>query len=307
MVQSMIKNAEQELINKSQLLSDLNHKGFIVLNDIYSQEFLRKVQNIIKEPMNQPTINGRRGYVRKNYTKFLYSTLSWGKEIINLYTNPKIIDLVEAYTEDPVHISNYRIYTTLPSKIDAMHWHVDNKIDVYDKDTQKITHQLNAHDKGIIMVMYLVDVEDGGFQIVEGSHLWSTKENKESWNDRENEFQDKIHTFNHKPAGTIIIYDYRCIHRAKPYSGGQVRTSLFCQYSPSFIPVGEPIFLNTRDMAELTEQQKQLLNVGKEPTALNWPLGEPGEIIEDLGFKAITGFFKMKAKKIAKMLGVGRR
>ena len=63
--------------------------------------------------------------------------------------------------------------------------------------------------------------------------------------------------FNNRPKGTFIAYDYATIHRAKPYNGGQVRTSMFGQLSPSRMPVGEPILLNTRDLNGPNKEAKR--------------------------------------------------
>jgi len=208
---------------------------------------------------------------------------------------------------EPVTLTNYRIYRSFPSSWEKMDWHVDNKFEHYDKVTNTFTTELALHDKGIIMIMYLSDVEDGGFQIVEGSHRWSIKENRETWNNRENDFADKIVTFNNRKKGTTILYDYRCIHRAQPYKGGKIRTSLFGQFSPSFMPVGEPILLNARDLGELNGQQKRVLKFGKIPSSENWPVGEIGEILEDTGMKTVSSFLFLQAKKIVKFLGFRRK
>ena len=291
---------------KKEYVDTIAQKGYIEISHIFSKGLLEKVQQTIEQPLNKPTVNGQKGYIKKNNIRFLFATLSWGKEIIELYTQPDLIDMIDRYVGDQVHLSNYRIYRTFPSRIEKMHWHVDNKIDIYDETKNTIVHQMRP-EKGIIMIMYLSDVEDGGFQIVEGSHHWSIKEDKESWNDREQNFKDKIVTFNNRKMGTVILYDYRCIHRAKPYQGGKVRTSLFGQYSPGSLPTGEPIFLNTKDIAGLDEVAQRVLNFGKTPSCENWPLGDPGEIVEDLGWSAITSFLKTKAKKAVKKLGFYRR
>jgi hypothetical protein len=94
-------------------------------------------------------------------------------------------------------------------------------------------------------------------------------------------------TFNNSPRGTFIAYDYGLIHRAKPYRGGRVRTSMFGQLSPSKMPTGEPILLNTRDLLNLTSKQKQVLNFGGIPTTLNWPIGNANEFNEQKSPKSL--------------------
>ncbi len=272
----------------SEHLKSIETRGFVELEDVVSDELIKRLDQSIEMPLSVPTINGRKGYVQSGNTRFLFLTLSWAREIIEVYTNPMIIELMDRYAESPVHLSNYRIYRTFPSKITKMQWHVDNKIDTYNSEKNKFEIQMVKKDKGIIMIMYLSDVEDGGLQIVEGSHKWSFEYEKETWDDAERDFEDKIVTFNNRGRGTAILYDYRCIHRAKPYEGGQVRTSLFGQYSPSWMPMGEPILLNTRDISDLSDVQKRVLRFGCLPSSENWPIGNPEEIFDTLGINVIS-------------------
>jgi len=284
----------------------VREQGFVELHGIFSNEHLARVADIIEKPLNTPSINGSKGYVRKNNIRFLFATLSWGREIIDLYTHPDIVLAIDRYNGGESHLSNFRIYRTYPSGYERMQWHVDNKIDIDDAKTGRIRHEL-IKTPGIIFIMYLSDVQDGGFQIVRGSHRWSAKEEKENWDDREGQFAKDVVTFNDRPRGTAIIYDYRCIHRAKPYRGGQVRTSLFGQYSPASLPIGEPILLNARDLDGLNDMQKRVLNFGKPPSSENWPIGDPAEVVEDMGCGVLKGLVRFQIKKAAKFMGLRKK
>jgi len=288
-------------------LKEIGTVGFTVLENVFPDSLLEKVNQCIEDPMTHPMINGRKGYVKKGHIRYLYAALSWAKEIISIYTHPDIIRLADAYAGDVVHLSNYRIYRTFPSWYERMQWHVDNKIDIAGEEKGKYATHMTTEDKGLIMIMYLSDVHDGGLQIVKGSHQWAFKEEKENWDDREQKFKKDIVTFNDRKRGTIILYDYRCIHRSKPYRGGSIRTSLFGQYTPSALPVGEPILLSTEDTGDLTDTQKRVLNFGKTPTYENWPIGSPGEVLDDIGFPMVGSFLFVQAKKILKMMGFFRK
>jgi hypothetical protein len=268
-------------------LAHIREHGFVEIKGLFDPQLFARVQEIIEPPLNRMTINGRKGYVQSGYIRYLNHTLSWGKEIIELYTHPELIKLFDEYTGDPVHLSNFRIYRTLPSKKHKMDWHVDNKSDVYDPANDRFVTQVVPMDRGIILIMYLSDVEDGGFQIVRGSHKWENDEALENWNSREHLFNDQVVTFNNMKRGTVIVYDYRAIHRAKPYTSGKIRTSLFGQYSPTWMPTGEPILLNSRDIADLTEVQKRVLNFGKTPSTENWPIGSEYEAFKAMSLKNV--------------------
>ena len=261
-------------INPVEILNLISEDGYADLTGIISEDQVEIINEKIKFAMEQPHSNGQRGYVKQGCQRYLADTLSYGKEIIDVYTNPTLIEIAEKYAEDLVHLSNYRIYSTYPSEDFKMWWHLDNKIDTYDFEKKTFIQQVVPDDKGLIFLMYLTDVVDGGVQLVKGSHKWSRKHDQESFDHMEDEFSDHIVTFNNCPKGTFVVYDYATIHRAKPYNGGQVRTSMFGQLSPSRMPAGEPILLNVRDICELSKKQEQVLNFGKNPTTLNWPIGD---------------------------------
>jgi hypothetical protein len=260
--------------NVDEILNSITENGFADLTGIISDQQIDTINEKIKPAMDQPHSNGQRGYVKQGCQRYLADTLSYGKEIIDVYTNPLLIEIAEKYAEDIVHLSNYRIYSTYPSEDFKMWWHLDNKIDTYDFEKKAFIQQLVPDDKGLIFLMYLSNVVDGGVQLVRKSHKWSKNHNQESFDHMEDEFKDQVVTFNNCPKGTFVVYDYATIHRAKPYNGGQVRTSMFGQLSPSRMPTGEPILLNVRDISELSEKQKQILSFGKKPTTLNWPIGD---------------------------------
>lgn len=261
-------------------IEKINEDGYVDLTGLISTEMVDQINEKISLPMSQPHVNGQRGYIGCGCQRYLADTMSYGKEVIDVYTNEFLVKLAERYAEDNVHLSNYRIYSTYPSEDFKMWWHLDNKIDTYDFENKVFVQTVVPDDKGIIFIMYLSDVEDGGVQVVKGSHKWSSGYEREDFDHMEKEFSDDVVTFNNCPKGTFIAYDYALIHRAKPYNGGKVRTSMFGQLSPSRMPTGEPILLNSRDLLDLTPKQQQVLNFGKEATTLNWPIGSIDEFSE---------------------------
>jgi len=286
----------------TQSSNSLNEKGYIEFENLIPEDCIVRINELIEKPLNRPMINGRLGYIKKDNIRYLSSSLSWGREIIEAYTNQDIVQLMEHYVHEEVHLSNYRIYRSFPSSYERMKWHVDNKTDVYDEAKNRFINKVALHDKGIIMIVYLSNVEDGGLQIVSGSHQWSFKEDKENWDDRVNQFREQIVTFNNRRRGTVILYDYRCIHRAQPFRKGNPRTSLFGQYSPSFMPVGEPILLCTRDLDGLSDMQKRILNFNQTPSGENWPIGSVGDLVHEIGLpqtatSLMISIFKKLAKK----------
>jgi hypothetical protein len=263
--------------NFQQYIDAIDREGYVEVGEAFAPDRIRRINQLIARPLQIPTINGKRGYVQFGDTRFLTSTFFWGREIVDLYTDPVLIDIADRYVGDRVHLSNHRIYQSRPSR-EIMPWHVDNKIDTFDYDQQKFVTTMATQDRGFILILYLSDVTDGGLQLVSGSHTWSHKANKETWDGDEQSFHEKIVTFNNRPAGTAILYDARAIHRARPYGSGPKRTSLFAQYSSSTMPVGEPIVLNARDIPGLSQLQHRVLNFGLEASTENWPIGSTADL-----------------------------
>ena len=90
------------------------------------------------------------------------------------------------------------------------------------------------------------DVQDGEFQIIEGSHTWSgDNDHNEYTNDTiEEKYKDKIISFK-KNAGGIIISNIYGIHRAKPTKDKSfVRKSLFLQIDDN-LNIALPIYIKT--------------------------------------------------------------
>ena len=77
--------------NMQKSLNAINEKGFVEVNDFFSQEILDKVNEAIEIPLNRPSINGSKGYVKKNNIRFLFGTLTWAREIIDIYTDTEIV------------------------------------------------------------------------------------------------------------------------------------------------------------------------------------------------------------------------
>ena len=188
---------------RKRTINEIRQVGFTELTGLIPDNVVARICKSIERPFSTTHTNGRRGFIKMGDQHFLANTLTWGRDIIDVYTNPQIIELGEKYSGEAIHLANYRIYKTLPSKDFSMWWHVDNKIDKYNYSSGIFDVEVVTADKGLIVIMYLVDVKDGGVQLVKGSHKWSRKFiNKQSYDDMENDFKDEIVTFNNKRCVT---------------------------------------------------------------------------------------------------------
>ena len=90
-------------INPVEILNLISEDGYADLTGIISEDQVEIINEKIKFAMEQPHSNGQRGYVKQGCQRYLADTLSYGKEIIDVYTNPTLIEIAEKYAEDLVH------------------------------------------------------------------------------------------------------------------------------------------------------------------------------------------------------------
>ena len=267
-------------INK--ILDEIHELGFITIEKFVSHERLKSFMPEVYRRFKRQSFNGTVGYVQFNKQKYLQWTLAVHPEILRLYLDPLIIECCERYIGNPVHLQDYRIYQNQGGL--RMRWHVDNKQTLSDGSSQMLPI------KGLIALIYLEDVNHGPFEFVAKSHHWAWKENREFWDKYYPDFKKDIVTFNSKPEGTLILYDYRGIHRAQPHNNSQPRTTLFAQYSGSGQPTGEPIILDTSSLDNLSFKEQQILRFGKPASAPTWPIPIDAN-------QSYLGFFSKVIKK----------
>jgi hypothetical protein len=76
--------------------------------------------------------------------------------------------------------------------------------------------------------------------------------------------------------------------------------SLFGQYSPEWMPVGEPIILHSRDIEGLSKKQEKILNFGKSSSTENWPIANPVETLSHTDIQQVIE--EQSSPKLAKHL-----
>lgn len=149
-------------------------------------------------------------------------------------------------------IAGKRIYTTKSSM--HMQWHCDVEAicrDPYDVDAT-------------VFIFYLTDVKDGEWQYVAGSHTLGENFVGGADMDKviEQKFGPQIRSVT-GPRGTMVIYNGRTFHRAKPMKvGSPPRTSLFYQINKG-ITAGEPMVVDLGFLDNLDERRKMLLGIGR--------------------------------------------
>jgi len=251
-------------LTTAEILSRIESEGYCVIPGFVPSETLQRFMPEVHRRFSRPSFNGTIGHVRYGRQKYLQHTLAVHEEILRLYLHPIIIECSEKYIGTDVFLQDYRIYQNLEG--DKMAWHVDNKI------TMDNLRSSMLENKGLIAILYLEDVDHGPFEFVRASHHWAWKANRENWDERFAEFRNEVITFNHQPAGTLILYDFRGIHRAQPFSKGSPRTAMFAQYAGVDWPTGEPIILDSSMLGGLSPSDACVLRFGRKASSPTWPI-----------------------------------
>jgi ectoine hydroxylase-related dioxygenase (phytanoyl-CoA dioxygenase family) len=252
-----------------EIISRIESEGYCVVSDFVSRETLQQFMPEVYRRFDRQSFNGTIGHIRFANQKYLQHTLAVHEEILKLFLHPLVVACSERYVGSDVHLQDYRIYQNLEGG--KMAWHVDNKQTLEDLSSQML------ENRGLIAIVYLEDVNHGPFEFVRLSHQWAWKEKRENWNDSFEEFRKDVITFNHLPAGTLILYDFRGIHRAQPFMKGSPRTAMFAQYAGLDWPTGEPIVLDASMLGNLSPKDKCVLRFGRKASSPTWPIPTDAE------------------------------
>ena len=277
----------------SPILDKIETEGFAIVSPAFLDESVDRICRRIERPFGRRTINGELGYVQYGCRRYLINPLTWGREIIDAYTDPILTEICDRYSGGPVHLTSYRIYQTYASRSETMDWHVDNKTKRFDENSGCWRTVIESEEKSLSAMLFLTDVVDGGLEVVSGSHKWAhqlTMGKFEVLNDQKGKFCNKIVTCNGLPRGTVILFDNRIIHRGKPFASGPVRTVLLGQYQSERMPPGEPILLDTGDVGDLSEMQRRILRFGQASSAPIYPVGRPFELFGGLDWAKLGGW-----------------
>jgi ectoine hydroxylase-related dioxygenase (phytanoyl-CoA dioxygenase family) len=229
---------------------ELQEKGYFS----FKNALTKSAVNSIAIDATKSSLNLNKNLISGVYAEKQYyhtNLLCVSKKFYDFATSSFVFEVCKKYLGNKFRLKALRYYETYGGH--HMQWHTDNKTD-----------RGFAHIPGIIFIFYISDVEDGQFQYIEGSHLWSGDKAYSDYSDEfiENNYKDKIKNFKF-PGGSLIIYNTYGIHRAKPvFNNSFVRKSVFFQVD-SEIDNSEPIILNTKFITSINNDLQMFLGFGQ--------------------------------------------
>lgn len=208
--------------------------------------------------------------VISKYQTYQNHFMALSKVAFDLVCHERISSICDAVLGDVYHIVGKRIYETRFGQYMPFH-----------SDGGKVLREDQRHQTDVLgFIFYMCDVDDGAFEIVEGSHRWRETYTGTPENDAVLIEQNPVRKFP-MPKGSYVIYDGRLLHRARPMTlPGQARQSFHFQVNRGY-QVGEPIYLNAGWIGDLSERAKMLLGIGVPSTQKTWPQTSPAHIPKD--------------------------
>ena len=242
----------QEFLNTSAnaISSEISKNSFFSKKSILKNEIIDKIMletelfDLKFNSLDISSVHDHDGYYMSN-------GLAKSKTLFNLLTSNEITNISKEYLGKKYRLKCHRVYSVSSGAKNP--WHTDDK-----KYGTK-----NENIKGLVFIIYLNDVFDGEFQAVRGSHLYSREFKYPNFDTHTMEKYSKdIESFK-MPKGSIVIFDNKTIHRAKPYTNFfWRRKSLFFQIDNE-IEDGEKIIVKTEFINNLSENQSMLLGMGQ--------------------------------------------
>ena len=253
-------------IDNAKIVKEIREKGFFKFENALTSEFINNIISDVKTAdigLNKNNVAG--GYFSNGNQFFLTHMLAASKSFYNYCTNSKVIKFCKEMFGDLFRLKALRYYENFGGQ--HMQWHTDNRR--YEKSKSVETH---TTDPGIIFLAYLSDVEDGEFQYIQKSHIWSGQNTHHDYTvDYVNQnYKKDIVGFKGK-KGTILIYNSWGVHRAKPTTNTKfVRKTLFFQVEKN-INQSEPVLLNAEFIDEVNDDIKMYLGFGKKANNKIYP------------------------------------
>ena len=240
------------------ITDELKLKGFFSFDKALTENFINQIGKDVEDAglsLNNNNVGGV--YFTHGNQFFLTHMLAVSKSFFDYCASEKVFDICDNYFKDEYRLKALRYYENLGGQ--NMQWHTDNRYYL-----GKEYSGTNIKNSGLIMLAYISDVDDGEFQYIKGSHIWSSQNKFNDYTlDYINQNYKKDIVGFKKPKGSIIIYDTHGIHRAKPTTDKNfVRKSILMRIDEE-IEHSEPILLRTEYLNKVNDRIKVYLGFGK--------------------------------------------
>lgn len=236
-------------LDPQKITDEVRKKGYFSFSEAINLDVVKKIE----DELSNKDFGVNNNFVSPvwfNDQYFFTHALANCKTYYDLITSEKFRSIAKKKFDNYFRLKCHRYYETFPSH--HMNWHADNV------DNDGFVHD----NDGLIFIIYINDVFDGEFQLVEGTNLENNLDERTyNYSDKfvNENYGDKIKSFKLK-AGSIIIYDSWHLHRAKPIENKNfTRKSIFFQVDAS-PKNAEKILLNPEFISSDFYKDNELLS-----------------------------------------------
>lgn len=249
------------------IVDDLRRKGYYAVENAISRETADQILADVNDLRFTINENMPANVVHKGQT-FANHIFSRSQTAFDIATSDRVTGVLREALGPVFRMVGKRVYETRSGF--SMKFHSDTAIACADP------MQLDT----VVFIFYLSDVEEGEWQIVEGSHLWGETTIGSRESDEELIARPDLKVVGFKmPKGSLVVYNGRVLHRAKPYvSDSFSRRSFFFQVNRN-AETGEPIIIDAGFIRpDLSDNAKMLMGFGKLPAIPPYPRSSPDSL-----------------------------
>ena len=273
MPSNLLFSDQFDSIPENQIAENIAKNSFFSYEKAINPEIINKMLSeteLFKINFNSTAISS----VYANDGYYNSNAITKSHTVFKFLTSKKIFGIARSYLGNEFRLKCHRIYSLSP--FTRQGWHTDNR-KTGDGNIIKIN--------GLVFIVYLNDVFNGEFQAIKGSHLISENYKYADYNDDViKDYSKDIVSFK-LPLGSIIIFDIRAIHRAKPYYNLLWRRkSLFFQVDTE-LDDAEKLLINPRFINNMDKTLFTYLGMGKKN---DMPQEPSNSEIKTLNFKDIA-------------------
>jgi len=238
-------------VSVDEILKGIDENSYYLIEDAVPFAVIDRIEaelGLWKFPLNENDVHA----VAIRHGAYFSHALAKSPTLFQLVTSPFIRQIARGRLGDDYRLKCHRVYSFYPGFNQP--WHTDNK-----------AHGVKeSRLEGLVFIVYFKDVDDGELQLLRGSHRWNDRYEHSIFDEDvvHERYRDLITSFK-RPRGTLIVYDAKAVHRAKPIQRkGWHRTSLFFQVD-SFGGDAEKLLLDASFLKDLSPDVCQFLGLGK--------------------------------------------
>ena len=247
----------------SQQVSELLSQGYCLIPDFLSPDQLSCVNGQFDKLLGQ--YSGRNNF-EGNHTERIYTLVARDKVFQDVVEDPRILTLCDQFLMPNYLLTASQAIVIGPNET-PQPWHTDDAF-------YRIARPRPMVSLSTIVAVEDFTAENGGTQLVPGSHLWGDKQLEDAYSG--NNLNDETSTIDpfdalsltmEMPAGSCLVFTGTLLHRGGENSSGGTRRALSNQYCEPWARTQENFFLGIppAEVAQMSATVQSLLGYSIHP------------------------------------------